>query len=391
MPPIEIRNNITDILTHYGLPFLRDNLTNDFPSDVNTPGHSLRNIVTQTGNTTGSYVVTLREECSFGPTHSAPHFCFPRFFSEAAYLFTVARSGKEISYSPVLYFNPIDPLHIDAVLNPQSKLLHVRGGVGLDWTDIALHGHLCSIGRSIDLGNHIILADCARRGHSIPSARKANKASPEARQPQRETQYGYDVYFTIHSVLDENTWYDSRERIRTSITSRCNSDDNTTWMNEGGHQHNILSVCPAIWKCTSQLTFEIYSTVYNFQAESFLSTFCYPHHLRGDNKTVTLLTVTQIVPHDPIHNSPLHLNAAPTAEEVLESFAEHYTISDIDMMYSLLPAAKFSPSRCMYGNPDIATNNKHRYVVLWKDGVERQLPDKVRTTHATFTLTASSD
>ena len=61
------------------------------------------------------------------------------------------------------------------------------------------------------------------------------------------------------------------------------------------------------------------------------------------------------------------------------------------MMYSLLPAGKFSPSRCMYGNPDAATNTKHRYVVLWKDGVERQLPNQVRTNHATFTLTASSD
>jgi hypothetical protein len=60
-------------------------------------------------------------------------------------------------------------------------------------------------------------------------------------------------------------------------------------------------------------------------------------------------------------------------------------------MYAIYPARKFSPSRCLYGNPDILANTKHRYVVLWKDGVERQLPDKVRTAEGLYTLTASSD
>jgi hypothetical protein len=61
------------------------------------------------------------------------------------------------------------------------------------------------------------------------------------------------------------------------------------------------------------------------------------------------------------------------------------------MMYSLYPAAKFSPTRCLYGNQEAVANTKHRFVVLWKDGVERLLPDKVRTADAIFTLAASSD
>ena len=277
------------------------------------------------------------------------------------------------------------------ILNPQSKLLYIRGGVGLDWTDIALHSHLSSIGKTLHLGPHVILADCVRRGHSIPSAQKDNKASPEPRQPKRESKFGYDVFFTIHSVQDDNTWYGLRERIRNDISSRCNSDDNSIWTNEGGHHHNILGMCPAIWKCTAQLCFEIYSTVFNFQSESFLSTYCYPHPARGDDKSVTLLTITNMTPHDPHYNPVLQCISVPTVEDVLESFAEHYTITDIDIMYSLYPASKFSPTKCMYGNQDMQSNSKHRYVVLWRDGVERLLPDKVRTTEALFTLTASSD
>ena len=391
MPNGEILTNITDILTHYGFPFNREDLAQDLAPSPSVPGHNLRNIVTTTGSITGSYVVILAEECSFGPTHNSEQYCFPRFFSEAAYQFTIIRAGREISYSPVLYFNPLDPLHLEAALNPQSKLLHVRGGVGFDWTDIALHGHLHTLGKSLNLGDHIILADCGRRGHVLPAAKKDNKTTPDTRTPQREYKYGYDVYFTIHSTEGEHTWYGHRERIRSDITNRCNADDNTTWTNEGGHHNNILGVCPAIWKCTSQLTFEIYSTVYDFKSDSFLSTYCYPHPTRGDDKTVTILTITQVTPHDSTQLHLLHSLSAPTVEDVLESFSEQYTIADIDIMYAIYPANKFSPSRCLYGNPDIPANTKHRYVVLWKDGVERQLPDKIRTREALYTLQASAD
>jgi hypothetical protein len=58
------------------------------------------------------------------------------------------------------------------------------------------------------------------------------------------------------------------------------------------------------------------------------------------------------------------------------------------MIFPMYPRAKFSPSRCTYGNPETLNNRKHRYAILWKDGIQRLLPQTVRTAQAVFHLLA---
>jgi len=118
-----------------------------------------------------------------------------------------------------------------------------------------------------------------------------------------------------------------------------------------------------------------------------MRTDCFPHPLRGDDKVVTLLSITSVNPHDYTHDISLQPIDPPSVEDVLESFQQqHCNISDFAMMYAIYPVSKFSPSRCQFGNPSLAANKKHRYVIVWKDDVERQVPHTVRSTVATFTL-----
>jgi hypothetical protein len=394
MQPDELLSNLRDILMHYNFPFSKEDLAQAL--DFNLTGHILRDIQRTPGNfPTGSFVVRLLDECRFGDTHSPIHQRFPRFFSEATHLFTTTRNGRAVSYFPVFYFNAVNSSDLDVVLNPNSRILIIRGGTGYDWTDISLHGHLCKLHRSIELGPHVILAESTRRGHTLPLARKENAKeksdSSDSKGTQREFKYGYDVYFVVHSTQSEEVWHEVREQVRRTISQRCSSGENNSWFNEHLHNSNVLTSCPALWRCDPQIIFEVYSMAFNFQSDTFLSTFCYPHSTRGDDREVTILSVAHIEPHDPNQNDTSTLEQL-TADDLLELYQEqHCSISDFSMLYALYPTDKFSPSSCAYGNPELASNRKLRFVVLWKDGIRRHLPTTLRTASATYTLTAAEE
>ena len=151
---------------------------------------------------------------------------------------------------------------------------------------------------------------------------------------------------------------------------------------------DILGSCPAIWKCNSQLAFELYSPVFNFNSEAFLNHFCYPHPLRGEDKTVTILTITEVRSLDTIHDGTDF--EVPTTDDIVELLRlQHINIADFAMLYPIYTHPKFSPSKCLYGNPDFPHNQHHRYVVVWKDGIQRLLPNTIRTSQAEYGLTAS--
>ena len=384
--------NLRDILSHYRLPFDRGQLATEIDQQS---GQNLLCVVQSPGNSpTGSLVVTLLDECSFGSVSSATNNRFPRFFSEATHLFTAERNGKKISYLPVLYFNPIDPDHLNAAINLNSRLLVVRGGVGFDWTDIALHSQLSTIQNFLTLGPFFILTSCLRRGHAISLAKRENakekRPSDSPKQPYREFKYGYDVIFTIHSAGDESTWPDLRETLRKDIASRCTSDSNPNWMAETTLAIHVLGQCPAIWKYNPQVAFELHSPVFNFQSAAFTTNYCFPHALRGDRKMVTVHTITGTQSTDP--QLVGSYEDAPTTEDFLDSLQQqHANLADFAMVYSIYPTTKFTPSRCAYGNPELPNNKRHRYVIIWKDGIQRLLPQTLRTTHRTFSLATTEE
>ena len=106
---------------------------------------------------------------------------------------------------------------------------------------------------------------------------------------------------------------------------------------------------------------------------------------------VTLLTITGVQPL----GSAIALKtiAPPTVPELLHLLVAAYiNLDHLAFVINMPPIYTFTPSNCAYGNTDpLSPNHKHRYVIIWKDGVERMLPTTLHTTQATFTLSASPE
>ena len=127
MMPDTVLLNIGDILTYYEIPYDFEALRTQL--DFEWEGSMLKNIRTSPGNQpTGSLLIRLLRECSFGTIHDSRHDRFPRFISESTYIFSSIRNGKDVAYSTILYFNPIREADVEAVTHPHSRLLTVRGG-----------------------------------------------------------------------------------------------------------------------------------------------------------------------------------------------------------------------------------------------------------------------
>ena len=159
---------------------------------------------------------------------------------------------------------------------------------------------------------------------------------------------------------------------------------------DAGPGITLLGMCPVLWKACPLLYFELYSPIYDFDSNSFVHTYCYPHHLRGDDKVVTLLTITRVLPlNSALH--PLSTITPPTVPEMLQLLADAYVNLDhFAYVINIPPIHAFTPSHCPYGNTDPASSNhRHRYAIIWKDGVERMLPADIHTPTATFQLSAS--
>jgi hypothetical protein len=104
---------------------------------------------------------------------------------------------------------------------------------------------------------------------------------------------------------------------------------------------------------------------------------------------VTIHTITGSQSTDPQHAGPF---VAPTTEDFLDSLQQqHANIADFAMVYSIYPTTKFTPSRCAYGNPELPSNKRHRYVIVWKDGIQRLLPQTIRTPYTTFLLATTEE
>jgi hypothetical protein len=388
MMPDTVLLNIGDILTYYEIPFDAEALRSQL--DFEWEGSLLKNVRTSPGNQpTGSLLIQLLRECSFGTIHDSRHDRFPRFISESTYIFSSIRNGKDVAYSTILYFNPIREADVDAVTHPHSRLLTVRGGVGHSWTDICLLNHLHNIQKELTTGPIVIHAECVRRGQKIPSARADNSKSP-ALPKRREWKHGHDVVYMIYSTGPNNTWHNIRETLRSEVTSRCYNKDDSNWRTEAGPGITLLGMCPAIWKACPLLYFECYSPIYDFDCNAFLTMYCYPHHLRGDDRVVTLFTITGVHTLNG-STTPLTAIAPPTVPELLQLLADAYINLDyLAFVINMPPIHTFMPSSCMYGNSDPSSaNHKHRYAIIWKDGVERMLPVTLRTSLATFTFSAS--
>jgi hypothetical protein len=381
--------NISDILTYYYVPYDTQALRTQL--DFEWDSSSLRNIRYSPGNQhTGSLVVRLSRECSFGNIYDAKHDRFPRFISEPTYLFSSMRNGRDVAYSTILYFNPISETDVEAITHPNSRLLTVRGGVGYVWTDICLLTHLHNLQNEISLGPIEIHAECSRRGQRITAKRSNNLAQSPSLPRQREWKHGYDVFYTIYSTGPQSTWNAIRETIRMQIITRCHNKDDSNWTTEAGPGITLLGSCPVLWKAGPLMYFELYSPIYDFESVSFLTIYCYPHHLRGDDRVVTLLTITGV---HPLHGSttPINTIAPPTVPELLHLLAAAFiNLDHLAFVINMPPIHSFTTSTCPYGNTDPSSaNHKHRYAIIWKDGIERMLPVTLHTALATFTFSAA--
>jgi hypothetical protein len=224
----EVRDNIIDIFEHHHLPLDREQLRALLlapPYLVNIQQDHLRNSDSADSfdGTTGSVVVPLSHECSFGDVVDPASNRFLHVLSEPGY---THKMGNGRSFVPLLHCNPVATECLGDTVNDDSLLFVVRGGTGVDATDAFLASSLMALPDILPTGPISIHTESTRRMHKVLQV--SNKTSKVVPLPR----YNFEIVLMVRALGPEASLGRNKEKLYDMVRSFCADGRNPNWSSE---------------------------------------------------------------------------------------------------------------------------------------------------------------
>ena len=376
----ELAENIEDLLSFHRLPIDVPKLMSDLlidEEDVWSGRSHLYNIqrsptltgLTDSDDDTGSFTVHLTDACSFGDVSQPSERRFLRVLGTTGALHALDDTRK---YYPLLYFNPAETAHLPFLTDTESLIFIVRGGTGVDATDVFLQSHLLRLSEILGLGPISIHAEPIRRVFKAGTLRDLKVV--------QVPRFCTEIVFMIRLMCERAGWRRKCEEAYDRIRHWCRVPA-SPWSAEAD---GVLGQCPALWAVQDDIAFELYAPFYSQFQDKFRSTYGFPHFIRGKPKEVSLVSL----PSTGNDEAPLSLREFLTALDSLGVQLTH-----INCAYTFPPIRHHQPGGNYPDKPYCSSSAYHQVVLSWAGSTPRVLPHRIShpVSHVVIPLVVSSE